>query len=212
MDHATRRVEHAKELKASTRHHGEVFQGLGLERAKLGSFRFEECIFDRCDLSDADLGDCRFVDCVFLGSDLSLVQIPGAVFISSWFEDSKLIGVNWTRANWEPIQIGDPLRFERCLMDHSSFIGMRLQGVQIRNCRARDVDFREADLSKSNLSGTDLADSLFFHTDLTSADLRTARNYTINPAENVLHGAKFSLPEAMALLYSLDIELTASEV
>ena len=46
---------------------------------------------------------------------------------------------------------------------------------------------------------------------LTEADLRGARNYHVAPGENVLTKAKFSLPEAISLLYSLDIDLTEGE-
>ncbi len=70
-----------------------------------------------------------------------------------------------------------------------------------------DVDFRETDLAQANFKGTDLADSLFVATDLTEADLSQARNYRIDPSQNIVKKAKFSLPEAMSLLYGLDIVL-----
>ena len=49
--------------------------------------------------------------------------------------------------------------------------------------------------------------SLFGNTKLVEADLSRARNYQIDPGNNNLKAAKFSLPEAMALLYSMDIEI-----
>jgi uncharacterized protein YjbI with pentapeptide repeats len=76
---------------------------------------------------------------------------------------------------------------------------------------ALDVDFREADLSQADFAGTDLSDSMFVNTDLTEADLSRARNYHIDPSQNVLRQARFSLPEAMSLLYSLDIVLADDE-
>ena len=70
-----------------------------------------------------------------------------------------------------------------------------------------DVDFRETDLSQADFAGTNLCDSLFLATDLTEADLSQARNYQIDPSQNTVRKAKFSLPEAMSLLYGLDIVL-----
>ena len=70
-----------------------------------------------------------------------------------------------------------------------------------------DVDFRECDLSQADFAGTDLADSLFLATNLTQADFSRARNYQIDPSQNIVDEAKFSLPEAMSLLYSMDIVL-----
>ena len=77
----------------------------------------------------------------------------------------------------------------------------------MRECIAKDVDFRETLLMKSDLSHTDFADSIFIKTDLTEADLTEARNYNINATLNTIKNAKFSLPEAISLLYGLDIVL-----
>jgi hypothetical protein len=48
---------------------------------------------------------------------------------------------------------------------------------------------------------------MFSSTNLTKADLSTAKNYHIPPEQNILKGTRFSLPEAMSLLYSMDIIL-----
>ena len=69
------------------------------------------------------------------------------------------------------------------------------------------MDFREADLSETDFDGTDLSESLFLNTNLTEADFVGAMNYDISPEKNKLKGAKFSLPEAMSLLFNLDIIL-----
>ena len=100
-----------------------------------------------------------------------------------------------------------PISFSRCAISHSTFIGMALKEIVVRECVARDVDFREADLTQADLTHTDFADSLFIDTNLTQADLSHARNYTINASLNVLKKTRFSLPEAMSLLYGLDIIL-----
>jgi hypothetical protein len=42
---------------------------------------------------------------------------------------------------------------------------------------------------------------------LSDADLSQARNYMVDPSKNILKKAKFSLPEAMSLLYCMDIVL-----
>jgi fluoroquinolone resistance protein len=70
------------------------------------------------------------------------------------------------------------------------------------------VDFAEADLTLANCTFTDFTNSRFQHTNLTQADFTGATNYTIAPNLNTLKKTKFSLPEAMALLYGLDIVLT----
>jgi fluoroquinolone resistance protein len=194
-------------IHSQTDHADQVFKDVHLERDQLVSNQFYDCEFVRCSFVESEFRNCRFVNCVFRHCDLSLARVPGSTFSATRFEESKVIGVNWTQAEWPATGLGDPVGFFKSAISHSTFIGLRLKGIQIKDCVAADVDFREADLSQADLAGTDLSGSMFGNTDLTQADLSRARNYTIDPGQNVLSQAKFSLPEAMSLLYSLDIVL-----
>jgi uncharacterized protein YjbI with pentapeptide repeats len=124
------------------------------------------------------------------------------------FENTKVIGVNWTLANWQEKGIWDPIQFKKCALNHSTFLGVNLSGIKFRRSEAVNVDFREADLSRVDFAFTDLTDSLFNSTNLAGADLRYAKNYQIDPTKNKIEGAKFSMPEVMALLYSMEIEIS----
>ena len=46
---------------------------------------------------------------------------------------------------------------------------------------------------------------------LTNTNFAGAKNYTLNVADNKAKGTKFSLPEAMRLLYHMDIEIVDAE-
>ena len=83
-----------------------------------------------------------------------------------------------------------------------------MKSISISECVARDVDFRECDLSKSTLTSNDFKNSLFGNTNLIKADFTNSTNYTINLLENKVHGAKFSLPDAISLLHGTGIEIT----
>ncbi len=185
----------------------QVFKETRLEQAELVSNEFRDCTFDRCSFVETTFQSCRFVNCVFMRCDLSLIQSPKCSFAAVRFESSKVMGVDWTRARWSATKLGTPVCFSECAISHSTFIGLNLKRIQIQDCVAVDVDFREADLSQADFAGTDLSDSLFLNTNLTKADLSRARNYQIDPSQNIVKGAKFSLPEAISLLYNLDIVL-----
>jgi len=176
------------------------------ERVKFATFL--DCIFERCSLIEAVFQSCRFVGCVFKECDCTLMQAPNSTFAGSRFENTKLIGVNWSQSDWPDHGIGEPLIFKKCSLNHSTFLGVTLGAVKMRGCEAVNVDFREADISGADFSFTDLKESLFQSTDLRGVDFRHARNYHIDPSQNKIAQARFSLPEAMALLYSMDIELT----
>ena len=190
------------------RYEERTFERFDSAGAEIAAAEFRECRFVRCSFSGSVLRACVFDECVFVECDLSLVKLSHSAFSATRFEDSKIIGVNWTEARWSRLRLLEPVRFEKCIINHSTFLGLNLKGVHFTECTAKDVDFREADLSKADFSGTDLSGAQFGSTDLTGANLRGARNYSIAPSENTLKGARFSLPEAMSLLSGLDIEIS----
>jgi len=194
-------------IRTQTHYADRAFKEVRLERSNLDSSEFYDCTFVRCSLVESTLRNCRFVNCAFQHCDLSLVQVAGSTFTSSRFEDSKIIGVDWTLAAWPATGLGSRIGFFDSAISHSTFIGLSLRGIEIKSCVATGVDFREADLTQADFTGTDLSESLFGRTNLTEADLSRACNYTIDPGQNSLTRAKFSLPEAMSLLHCMDIVL-----
>jgi fluoroquinolone resistance protein len=189
----------------------EIFKDVGQDHDELVSSEFYDCVFLRCSLVESVFRKCHFVNCAFRECDLSLVRVPDSRFTSTQFENSKVVGVNWTEADWPQAGLGTPVGFLKSAISHSTFIGLSLSDMEIRDCVATDVDFREANLSRAVFAGTDLARSLFSSTDLSEADLSRARNYQIDPGQNRLEQARFSMPEAMSLLYSLDIVLVEED-
>jgi fluoroquinolone resistance protein len=199
------------EIHPQTQYTGQIFKETRLKQPQLASSEFYDCTFVRCSIAESVFQNCRFVHCIFKQCDLSLVQLPNSVFSAVKMEHSKIIGIDWTLADWSSTRLDDPIGFFKCDISHSTFIGLSLRGLQVKDCIATNVDFREADLSQANFADTDLYESLFSQTNLTEADLSRARNYHIDPGQNILKQARFSLPEAMSLLYSLDIVLAEGE-
>lgn len=184
-----------------------VFDKLQLKGARLESKTFYACVFRSCDLTGAELRFCKFRECRFESCNLSLAKLSASVFQGTVFKDSKLAGVNWTGADWPKLNLSGPPCFLNCVLTDCNFLGLPLAGTVMKDCLAKEADFREADLTGADLAGTDLAGALFGSTNLSKADLRGARNYAINLRENKTGDARFSLPEAMALLYCLGIKL-----
>jgi uncharacterized protein YjbI with pentapeptide repeats len=186
----------------------QTFRGLDLRRREIHEQEFYGCVFSGCSFLETAFVGCRFVDCQFKKCDLSLCRVEGCSFTNTRFQESQVIGVNWTEASWPKHGLLRSIGFANCALSHSTFIGLSLREINLTGCVARDVDFAEADLSRANCTQTDFADSGFLHTDLTEADFTGASNYAIDANLNLLKRTKFSLPEAMSLLYSLDIILS----
>lgn len=193
---------------AHVEYEDQFFENLELQNREIRSKEFYCCIFAGCSFLEATFKGCRFVDCEFKECDLSLCRVEDCSFSNTRFQDSQVIGVNWTEASWPKHGLLSAIGFTNCALSHSTFIGLSLREINLRGCVARNVDFAEADLTQANCTHTDFSDSRFLHTNLTEADFTGATNYSIKASLNVLKKTKFSLPEAMSLLYGLDIVLT----
>ena len=188
-------------------YYDQKFKDVRLEPEAVLTGTFTDCTFANCSFASVVFKNCRFNNCVFKNCDLSLAKISGSSFPSTSFEACKLIGIDWTQGDWSKLGFGNLLGFSECVLNHSTFIGVELSGIQIKDCIAVGVDFREANLSKVTFGTTDFAESIFGNTNLSKADFRQARNYSIDPGTNNLKQARFSMPEAIALLYNMDIDL-----
>jgi len=73
------------------------------------------------------------------------------------------------------------------------------------NSQLQEVDFTECDLTSSILKNCDLMYATFDKTNIEKADLRFSYNYNINPENNRIKKAKFSLQGVIGLLGKYDI-------
>ena len=186
----------------------QAFKNISHKDGLVQSKEFESCTFSKSCFRDCVFKHCAFRECVFRTCDLSFVHLQGCTFVNCRFEGCELIGVNWTDSAWSKARLREPVHFVDCALNHSVFIGLNLRGVTISKCAACDVDFTECDLTECDCRFTDFSESRFLHTNLTRADFTGVKNYAIAASVNTLKKTKFSLPEAMRLLYSLDIVLT----
>lgn len=181
---------------------GETFDSLVLSQQTVQGRQYEDCEFRKCSFVEVRLDGCKFIDCRFIECRLIAVKPANSRFTGVKFVDSQVVGMDWTLA--EAIE---ELEFTGCKVNYSNFKLLAIPGTRIEKCEAKEVAFIETDLSQGVFTGTDFENSRFFKTNLAGADFRGAKNYAISAYHNNLKGAKFSLPEAMNLLYGLEITL-----
>jgi len=132
-------------------------------------------------------------------------------FQNTRFSNSQLAGIDWTLMKWPRKSLRNKPKFDisftRCELNYSIFIALEMYKAQFDSCFLDEVCFEDADLEKAVFDGCNLSGASFNHTNLESADFSTARNYSINVQTNRVKKAKFSLPEAISLLYAMDIEI-----
>jgi fluoroquinolone resistance protein len=182
------------------------FSGLSLVGEDISARRFEECEFKACSFVDCRFDRCKFLECSFNECILSAIVPMNCYFLEVKFSECKAIGIDWTKS-----QKLEGLAFTGCQINYSNFKLLKLPKIKILKCEAKEVYFNEADLSGGVFKYTDFEKSLFFKTDLTGADFTAARNYSIDVKNNFIKKARFSLPEALSLLNSLDIVIDGQE-
>jgi fluoroquinolone resistance protein len=191
-------------------YNSEQFKSIDCRSTEVRSVEFNECKFNRCIFREASLIGCKFHNCTFLDCDFSLTKLNNSLFTEVVFKNCQLIGINWMETSLAKKNFLKTVDFLKCVLNYSTFTGLHLGKIQMTDCIAHSVDFTDADLSLADCSRTDFSESRFHNTNLSETNLTDATNYSISVIDNNVKKAIFSLPEAMSLLYSLDIVLTDS--
>lgn len=184
-----------------------AFEKLLVPNGHYKDCEFEECQFSDCDFSGTTFEKCKFLNCLFERCNLSLVGFLHSRLFDVKYQDSKLVGIDWTRADWAAYHLDFELSFQRCILNDSSFFGLTLNNLVLDECKLHDVDFREGDFRDSSMTYSDFAHSIFMRTNLQRVDFSESTGFAINVLENQVKEAKFSRYEALSLLESLGIEL-----
>ena len=191
----------------STSYTNEVFSGLDAKNVTVQRSVFDDCRFVDCDFSYARFTDCRFRDCEFENSSLNSINVDGAKVIGATFRHTKATGINWTTLDWSSYRLGPPIVFQYCDISFSVFSSLVLRGISVRDCKARDVDFSECDLKGADFCRTDFQGTRFSSCRLDKCNFRGAMTYVLDPLDNSIEKAKFSLPEVLSLLSGFNVEI-----
>lgn len=168
---------------------------------------FEECRFEECDFSEATFKRCKFINCEFSRCNLSLINFHASRLFTVTFEACKLVGVDWSKADWPSYHVDFELSFKQCVLTGASFFGLALHALKMESCKLHEVDFRDGDFQHSLMIDCDFTLAQFMRTNLRNVDFTDSTDYMINVLENSVKGARFSRYEALNLLESLGVEL-----
>lgn len=181
-----------------------VFEFKSSEPELLSPGTYEGCRFIQGNFSGTDLSDFRFIACEFHHCNLDRVELINTSFSEVKFADCKMMGISFEHCH--PV-IFTPY-FENCSLHFSHFFKRKMPGTLFKDCNLTEVDFTEAILSEAVFSGCDCTNAHFDRTTLSKADFRGAFNFSIDPENNDLKKAKFSLATVQGLLnkYGVIIE------
>lgn len=180
---------------------GETFSGLTQPKLNLRGKRLSGCSFEGMTLPELQLEGSVLTECRFVRCDLTMAKLTDCSLRDVSFEWTKLMGIDWSAAR----DLIFDVSFQSCVLSYGVFVKRRLRDVKLLDCVAHEADFSQADLTGADLSGSDLRDARFEGTNLTRADLGSAREYRIRPGENVLKQTRFSMEAALEVIKDLGI-------
>jgi len=179
----------------------QTFDKLDFTKDALQQGEYETCTFSNCDFSSVDLSDFGFIDCEFKDCNLSMVKLAKTAMKEVKFKACKVVGVHFGDCQ----EFLFAVNFENCTLNLSSFYRRKMKGTKFRQSSLQEVDFTEADLTQASFNECDLLNATFENTILEKADLRSAFNYSIDPATNYIKKARFSKEGIAGLLDRYDI-------
>lgn len=180
-----------------------TYERVNFTESPLIKGEYENCSFNGCDFSYTDLSEMKFIDCSFKSCNLSLVKLIKTVFRDTQFIECKMLGLHFDDCS----RYGLGFSFEGCSLNYSSFVKTRITRTLFKNSQLQEVDFSECDMTGSIFENCDLLRATFNHTIIEKVDLRTAYNYIIDPENNRVKKARFSLPGVTGLLGKYDIDI-----
>lgn len=180
------------------------FYQINSHNAPLEIGEYENCSFTSCDFAEANFVKFKFVSCTFQECNVSMAKLVGTSLNDVQFVDCKMLGLRFEDCN----PFGLAFSFDNCQLNHSSFFQLRMTKTNFINCQLIEVDFTESDLTASSFQSCDLSGSIFDRTNLEKADLCTSHGFVIDPENNRLKKAKFSVGGLSGLLTKYDLQLS----
>jgi len=180
-----------------------TFSDLKCVGTDISGIEFLECTFKSSVFEKVTFRNCIFEQCVFESCALILPGIGHSTFDDVQFLECKIAGLNFGDLNAFSVKLG----FEKSKLLSCSFVGLDLKGTSFINSQIVDSVFRECNLQKSDFEGVLFRSTSFSRNDLTCTNFKDASGFFINPCENKLKGASFSLAGAMGLLNQFEINI-----
>lgn len=189
---------------------GEEFTGLRLSGQEWSGIVFEDCLFEDCRFQEITLRGCRFTGCHFSRCRLGGLTFDNVQAMGNSLEECVVLGVDWSSLVDPRKQDLGFLPFDslaRCTLHHCVFFHLDLRKFSFTGCDLTGSFFEGCRLHAADFSRCLLQSTAFSHNDLTGADFRHATGYSFSVESNRMKDAKFSMPDAMNLLYGLGLQI-----
>lgn len=178
-----------------------TFKNKDFSKTGLPKAEYDNCSFIDCNFEDSYLSTISFLECTFIDCNLTNTKLKETTFKDVSFDDCKMIGMPFYECSTFLLAFN----FNNCNLDLAAFTNLKISSTVFNNCSLQQTDFTDSDVSKVKFENCNLKNVVFENTILESTDFRTAVNFSFNPNNNKMKGAKFSKSNIMGLLSSHQI-------
>lgn len=178
------------------------FQEHTVEQCKFIDCEFRNCSFEECKIIGCVFVNCRFSDCTIISLESKHSEVKNAVF-----KKCNLLGVHWFDLLPSGKYAHSIDKLENCFIKYNTFEEMSFVKFKFSGNTIQESTFEECNLSESDFKNCRLEGTRIFKCDIRKADFTEAKGYIIDIASNKMKQAKFSFPDVVALLESLEIKI-----
>lgn len=179
----------------------EIFNSINKPGNEFSGKEFEQCTFENCDFSECNFSRSKFSDCCFVNCNLSMIKIQDASMKTVDFDQCKISGVDFSECNDFIFEVG----FNKSILDFANFSSLDMKYTKFVDCHIHDANFNQCNLESSSFNNCDLKGAIFERTILVKCNFSSSYNYIINPNNNNLKKALFSLSGLPGLLTQYNI-------
>lgn len=166
---------------------------------------FIECNFTHCSFYSCTLINCSFINCTFTNCTIADLKHKYTDGMNNTFISCRIIGIDWKDLEKKG-SIALPFTIlDHCSLTYNNFYKLKMNKYDFKESSLEGSYFTECQLKESNFRGCNLKGCSFTNTNLQGADFRFADNYAFEINTNYIKAAKFSFPEVVGLLSSLEI-------
>ena len=175
------------------------------EEENFENIEFVECNFTGCQFLNIKIKNCKFKNCRFKNCVIGNIGFLYCEATNLEFSNSVLIGIIWNDLKNKRIETAIFRSMKDCTIKYNYFTNLKLVKYNFIGSQFDESYFEECKLVEAKFNGVNLHGTKFIKCDLSGADFRDALEYEIDISDNKLKKAKFSFPEVVSLLSSLNI-------
>ncbi|MFD2933254.1 pentapeptide repeat-containing protein [Spirosoma flavum] len=171
---------------------------------KAANQEFELCTFKKLDLSRIAITDSNFINCRFEDCNLTRAELRNTKLYDVSFVNCRLAHVDFGSCN----AFGFHVNFQECQLDYTVFLNRKLKKAHFTDCSLKEAHFLKCDLTGTVFDQCNLELARFEGNNLTQVDFSSSYNLEINPDDNKVKKARFSLQNLPGLLVKYDLVIS----